>query len=877
MLRIIQSRSINHAKSYFSTADYYSEGRETIGRWRGEGARLLGLDGTIKQSDWDALCDNRHPETGDSLTVRHKSDRTIGYDFNFHVPKSVSLLYATTKDERMIEAFRDAVDGTMHDMEEEMATRVRQGGKNENRRTSNMIWGEYVHLTSRPVDGVPDPLLHAHCYVFNTTFDQDEERWKAGQFRELKRDAPYFEAVFHSRFAHQLGELGLPIERTATGWELEGINRDLVEKFSRRTQQIEKMAQEMGITDAETKAELGAKTREHKQKNLKFEELQTIWRERMTDEERSSLDALAAKIGGDAEPADDTAAARAVEYATGHVFERKSVAPERHLLATALKQSVGEATVEQVEREADASGLIVGERNGRRMVTTRDVLAEEQRVIDFARDGRGTCKPFEKHHDRFARDWLNDAQKNAVRHILESRDRVTILRGAAGVGKTTLMQEAVEAIEETGTRVFAFAPSTDASRVVLRDAGFKDAETVATLLVNERLQEKVAGQLIWIDEASLLDTETTAKVFSLAERREARVLLSGDRYQHGSVGRGDMLRMLETEAGLKPAEVKEIQRQAGAYKEAVKALSEHRIADGYERLDELGWIKELPYSERYKQIAADYFEAANEGKSALVVCPTHLEGERITAEIRRSLREAGALGQVERTFTRLEHAHLTEAQRGDPLSYAPGDVLVFHQNAKGFSRGDRLTVGDDTILPLNQAARFQVFHSRSIELAAGDTVRITKNGISADGNEHRLNNGSVYRIKRFDDDGNIVFENGWKVGREFGHLAHGYVVTSHASQGKTVDRVFVAQGRVSFAASSSEQFYVSASRAREQVTIYTEDREELLDAVSRSDERLTATDLVNGIPQRQLAELRAGREPFIERQARDREELIHER
>src|SRR5262245_20903633 len=152
MLRIIQSRSINHAKSYFSTADYYSEGRETEGIWRGEGAKLLGLKGVIEQRDWDALCDNLHPQTGESLTARTKSDRTVGYDINFHAPKSVSLLYATTRDERIVEAFHDAISSTMQEMEREMATRVRRGGKNEDRQTGNMVWGQYTHTTARPVD-----------------------------------------------------------------------------------------------------------------------------------------------------------------------------------------------------------------------------------------------------------------------------------------------------------------------------------------------------------------------------------------------------------------------------------------------------------------------------------------------------------------------------------------------------------------------------------------------------------------------------------------------------------------------------------------------------------------------------------------------------
>src|SRR5262249_50964802 len=147
---------------------------------------------------------------------------------------------------------------------------------------------------------------------------------------------------------------------------------------------------------------------------------------------------------------------------------------------------------------------------------------------------------------------------------------------------------------------------------------------------------------------------------------------------------------------------------------------------------------------------------------------------------------------------------------------------------------------------LDQARRFQAFHSSKLHLASGDIVRITHNGLTADG-KHRLNNGSLYKIKEFDEAGNIVLDNGWTVGKDWGFIAHGYVVTSHASQGKTVDRVFVGQGSESFAASSREQFYVSASRAREQVTVYTDDKEALLEAVSRSDDRLSATEFINRV------------------------------
>jgi len=67
--------------------------------------------------------------------------------------------------------------------------------------TGEFLWGEHVHFTSRPIGGEPDPHLHAHCFVLNQTFDTVENRWKALQLGDIKRDAPLFEARFHSRMS----------------------------------------------------------------------------------------------------------------------------------------------------------------------------------------------------------------------------------------------------------------------------------------------------------------------------------------------------------------------------------------------------------------------------------------------------------------------------------------------------------------------------------------------------------------------------------------------------------------------------------------------------------------------------------------------------
>src|SRR2546426_7248437 len=290
MLRVIASRN---AKEYYGQAlkreDYYTEGQEIRGEWQGVAAEKLGLSGLVTQSAFEALCENRRPGTCERLTQRNKGNRIVGYDFNFHCPKSVSVVYEFTRDERILDAFKQSVNQTMREIESEAKTRVRQKGANENRTTGNMIWSEFVHFTARPVNGLPDPHLHAHCYAFNMTWDDVEKKWKAGQFRDLKADAPYFEAAFHARFARQLAETGYRIERTAKGWEQAGVPQRVLDEFSRRTEQIEQKAKELGIMSAREKDGLAALTRERKQKRLSKAELREVWDKRISADERTAV------------------------------------------------------------------------------------------------------------------------------------------------------------------------------------------------------------------------------------------------------------------------------------------------------------------------------------------------------------------------------------------------------------------------------------------------------------------------------------------------------------------------------------------------------------------------------------------------------------
>src|SRR5580700_705343 len=162
MLFINHRANAQEAKDYFTRhmdrSDYYlRDAQEMPGQWHGLGSELLGLSGTVDKERYFALCDNLNPATGERLTPHTKGNRRILYDFTFDAPKSVSLAYELGGDDRVMDAFRSAVKDTMSEMEGAMMARVRSNKRREDRATSNMVWAEFIHRTTRPVDGIPDP------------------------------------------------------------------------------------------------------------------------------------------------------------------------------------------------------------------------------------------------------------------------------------------------------------------------------------------------------------------------------------------------------------------------------------------------------------------------------------------------------------------------------------------------------------------------------------------------------------------------------------------------------------------------------------------------------------------------------------------------
>jgi conjugative relaxase-like TrwC/TraI family protein len=868
MIRMIQVSSAEHAKSYFaealSKADYFINDQELKGSIRGKLADRLGLKGEATKDVFGSLCDNKHPISGEKLTPRNKTERRVAYDINFHCPKSVSIVHALSKDGHVLDVFQSSVHETMADIENDSMTRVRKDGAQEDRKTGELIYADFVHQTARPTEGrVADMHLHAHCLVFNLTFDHVEGKLKAGQFGEVKRDMGYYQARFHKRLADKLTDLGYSVRLTDKSFEIDGVPQKVIDLFSKRTDEIGRVAKEKGITDCKELDALGARTRSKKDTGLSMEELRTDWKRQIAELDLDETEGGKAIRFSKGRELHQTTAKECLNKAIKHSFERASVMSERKILERAYRFAIGnrEASINDISKEFyhDESILRVWEKN-RQVCTTKEVLYEEKEMVELARLGKGQVTPL---CDQVPDLNLTGQQADAVAHILTTSNRVSIVRGAAGSGKTTLMKEAVSQIEKAGRKVTVLAPTAQASRGVLREEGFENAETIAQFLNNREAQAAVEDQVIWVDEAGLMGTKDMRDILRVAEQRNARVIFGGDTRQHASVVRGDALRILNTVAGVKSAEVNKIYRQKTVdYRAAVQDLADGNVRGAFERLDAIGSIKTIDPMKPHDQLVEDYMKAIKKKKSVLIVSPTHKQNDEVTASIRRRLRSTKVLGRKELKVSKLSNLNLTEAEKSDLRSFREGQIVQFNQNISDGKRGSSWKVvinedkkpilkddkGKTMAIPTEYASRMDVYLPQEIGISKGDKIYITKNGFDTD--KKRLNNGIALEVVRVSKTGEFFVKqpdsrNTYKLNKDFGHLAHSYCVTSHASQGKTVDEVFISQPAGTFAATDAKQFYVSVSRGRDNVHLYTDDKEGLLDYASEIGNRESALEMVS--------------------------------
>jgi ATP-dependent exoDNAse (exonuclease V) alpha subunit len=450
---------------------------------------------------------------------------------------------------------------------------------------------------------------------------------------------------------------------------------------------------------------------------------------------------------------------------------------------------------------------------------------------------------------------LSNTQRGAVEEILGSRDQVMALEGVAGAGKTTSLTAVRDAAEREGYHVEGFAPTSRAAQK-LSEAGM-ECHTLQHHLVRGPQDNHGEKRLYVVDESSLTSNRQMNE-FLHGLSPQDRVLLVGDVRQHQSVEAGKPYQQLQ-EAGMRVARLDEIVRQKDpALKEAVEQLSRGEVRDAVGKLEQQGRIQEISNrEERLRAIAQDYCRSP---EGALVVSPDNRSRRDLNLLIHRELQERGQVQPQEHKLTVLESRQdMTGADRAWAAQYSTGDVVRYSRGSEvlGIKPGEyatvaevsatqnRLTVekadGEHVTYDPRRLRAVTVYREAERDFAQGDRVQFT-----APSKDLAVANRELGQIEEIRPDGQLSIRTDSGRTVEFNienhpHLDYGYALTSHSSQGQTADRVLVhADTELSEQLLNTRMAYVAVSRGRYDAQIYTDDKEELADHLSREHSHSTA-------------------------------------
>jgi len=898
MMTMSRAISAGQALDYYqqeftnSKENYYSEAGEVKGRWSGRLADEWDLKGEVTSEQYERLVAGQDPHTGEQLVHAVKARETVnefgetvitsehraGWDATISAPKSVSLAALVGDDERVRNAHRESVDEALKGFEEYL--QARGGGDKPALTTGKMVAAQFEHTSSRPdrINGYAAPQLHTHVVVFNMTQAQDD-KVRSVQPLELYRSQRYATAIYRAQLAEKLQGLGYEIEvdqRTGAP-EIKGFGQEYLQESSPRREEVLKEAEQMkerleleGNTVSDN-ARLKQAAAHNDRKSKRYDRAEMRTRALAMDAKHNDQ---ARRLSAEAQQrlpvrlAQDEIARRAQEavtFARDNAVEREAVADMRQIMTDALRRNLGRTTLEAVNRELRLRQErgefidIVREQRPAEATTERMVRMEKENIQTVI-DGKGTSpaivrasrvKDVVANSAQSKQLKLNANQQSAVETILSSEDRIIGLQGGAGTGKTTALSVLREVAEKEGYQVRGFAPTTRAAKQ-LAESGI-ETETLQRFL-RRRQQPASDKRLFVVDESSLASTKQLNKFFARLDPAD-KVLLVGDVRQHQAIEAGSPFEQLQ-QHGMTTATLNEIVRQRDSeLKQTVERLSARQIHEAVTELDSRGKVIEIPdESDRLAVMAQDYCKNPT---NTLVISPANRERVQLNSLIHRQLQREGKVSRDEyRINVYVNRQDMTGTERTFANSYRPNEDIIRYNHA---SKVYQVNVGDyATVTATNHetneiTVRFtdgrtltydptrlsgvSVYNKAERAFAEGDRIQFR-----APFTDKRIVNGELGSITKIEPDQvRIELDRGREVSfkpQQFRHIDYGYAVTSHSSQGLTVDRVLVnADTSESFRLLNDRMAYVAVSRAREEALIYTDSTQNLHDTLNRGTDK----------------------------------------
>ncbi len=280
MLSVANVRSPSAAASYFAADNYYTGAdADRSGTWVGKGAERLGLEGRVSAEQFDALLRGELP--GGIQVGNAGQAHRPGTDLTFSLPKSWSLLALVGGDQRIIDAYREAVIETLR-WAEKNAAQTRMGSQAGYGKvaTDNLTIGLFQHDTNRN----QEPNLHFHAVVANVTQGSD------GKWRALRNDKLWsFNTLLNSmtmaRFRLAVEKMGYeagPVGKHGS-FEAAGIARGQVMAFSTRREEVLDAVRQLGENTPKTRDIAVLDTRKSKAPVRDRDGLLDAWQQKARD------------------------------------------------------------------------------------------------------------------------------------------------------------------------------------------------------------------------------------------------------------------------------------------------------------------------------------------------------------------------------------------------------------------------------------------------------------------------------------------------------------------------------------------------------------------------------------------------------------------
>lgn len=737
------SSAAYYVKEALRHIDEYYIGGESAGAWAGEGAKALGLSGKVGSEALEAVLRGLSPGDRQPLFTKQAAARRgrAGFDLTFSAPKGVSLLGLVGGPEvrrAVLAAHEAAVTESLGYLEENAAW-VRRGKDGVVRLAAKgFIEAAFGHTTSR----LGDPQLHTHVLLANLGQGPDGQ-WSALDARDIYRHARtagfLYQAALRAGLTEALGVEWRAVERGMA--EPAGIPKDLLAHFSRRRAEIENALALAGQGSAVAANVAAHKTRRPKDHDVTAEALWSSWvvRAEVMGFGPGELAGLVHE-GRTPEMTPEAELADGLFGPEGLTRNRATFSRQGLLRALAEEARQG-AHVDQLqalvgELLADPRAVSLSKVRGEQAWTTEEMIGAERGLVSSvlrARSaGRAVVAQAVLDDVLQARAGLSEEQRGAVERLVGRGEGLSALVGPAGTGKSFVLEAARAAWEASGHPVVG-AALAGRTALALAEATGVPSFTLARLLVDAERSGLPRGGVVLVDEGAMIGTRALAKLWSLADAADVKVVLAGDNRQ-----------VPEVEAG-------------GAFAALAKALGAPELSTNRRQGEE--WEREALAQLRSGSLARAVSAYALHGR--VVVAGTAPEARRAMVAAWWAARRSGSDAAM--------------------FALARSDVEVLNRLARSLAKDAGEVSGPE----LEVAGRAFALGDEVVALR-GDRRLGVVNGTRARVSALGPGDGSLTVIDR--SGRQIVVPAEYL---EAGQLGWGYATTLHKGQGSTVDDAFL--------------------------------------------------------------------------------------